>query len=174
MLLLFDIDGTLTNTYGVDSDCYVSALRTTFGINNVDADWTTYPDATDSGILDHIFQTRFNRGPTIEEIARMIDSFQSSLANAFEVDPTRCKPIGGGPEFIASLIRDNIAFAVATGGWKPTANLKMLAAGLRLGDRCRYVAFRDAFVDASSTTSNTFSTGVLNALAIRKANSNDG
>ncbi|MDA0660839.1 MAG: HAD family hydrolase [Planctomycetota bacterium] len=134
MLLLFDIDGTLTNTYGVDSDCYVSALWSTFGIDNVDTDWTTYPDATDSAILEHIFQTRFNRGPTIDETTRMIDCFQSSLVNAFESDPTRCEPIVGGPRFIANLVRDNIAFAVATGGWKPTANLKLSAAGYQMSE----------------------------------------
>lgn len=132
MLLLFDIDGTLTNTYGVDGDCYASSLRTAFGINDVSTDWATYPEATDSAILEHIFQARFDRGPTIEESTRMVECFESSLNLAFETDPSQCKPIVGGPEFIASLTRDNIAVAIATGGWNPTANLKMRVAGYQM------------------------------------------
>ncbi|MBI3191378.1 MAG: hypothetical protein HYZ36_01850 [Pedosphaera parvula] len=50
-LVIFDIDGTLTETNAVDADCYVRALAEVFGFADVDTDWSTYPHVTDSGGL---------------------------------------------------------------------------------------------------------------------------
>lgn len=50
-LVMFDIDGTLTETIKVDEECFVRSLEQVFGFTDIDADWSHYAYATDSGIL---------------------------------------------------------------------------------------------------------------------------
>ena len=41
-LVVFDIDGTLLRTSGVDDECYAQALRETLGIEGISTDWGAY------------------------------------------------------------------------------------------------------------------------------------
>lgn len=129
-LILLDIDGTLTNTFDIDGDCFVQAIGEVFAFTNVCADWSKYPDATDSGIVHHLCQDRIGREPAELELEQMESCFHSRLANAFTADSSACQPIAGGPDFVNALIdRDNVAVALATGGWERTARLKLNSAG---------------------------------------------
>ena len=51
-LVMFDIDGTLTDTNEVDKQCYVQALLRDFSRGRSDTDWTQYEDSTDQGCLE--------------------------------------------------------------------------------------------------------------------------
>lgn len=131
-LLLLDIDGTLTNTYDVDTACFVQAIRDVFAISDVSTDWSTYPEATDSAITDHLVRNRLGRAPRDEELVHMKKRFYSLLFRAFSNEPALCQPITGGPQFLDSVIAlDDCAIAFATGGWELTARLKLSAAGYR-------------------------------------------
>ena len=44
-LVMFDIDGTLTQTYEADEACFVQALREMFGFADIDTDWAGYRTA---------------------------------------------------------------------------------------------------------------------------------
>ncbi len=48
-LVMFDIDGTLTETMKVDEECYVRSLAEVCGFTDVETDWSSYTHATDSG-----------------------------------------------------------------------------------------------------------------------------
>ena len=50
-LAIFDIDGTLTNTNGVDNECFVKALAEAHAITEIDTDWATYPHTTRESAL---------------------------------------------------------------------------------------------------------------------------
>ena len=131
LLILFDIDGTLTDTYGVDADCFVRALHEEFDIADVDTNWTNYPDATDSAIFDHIVRTRLKRPPCDEDTNRMKRRFMSLLEDTFGVDATRCQPIVGSVQLLKALeLREDCATAMATGGWECSARLKLRCAGI--------------------------------------------
>jgi hypothetical protein len=67
-LAIFDIDGTLTDTNGVDDRCFIESLALALAITGIDTDWAGYPHTTDSGIMLRIFQERFGRGPVPDEI----------------------------------------------------------------------------------------------------------
>ncbi len=54
-LVVFDIDGTLVDSYGFDAELYADALRQVLGID-IDTDWARYRNASDSGILDQIIE----------------------------------------------------------------------------------------------------------------------
>src|SRR5437773_2833277 len=50
-LVMFDIDGTLTETMKVDEECFVRSFNDVFGLTDIDTDWSNYPGTTDSGIF---------------------------------------------------------------------------------------------------------------------------
>jgi hypothetical protein len=51
-LVIFDIDGTLTQTMKADEECFVRSLAEVCGFSDIDTDWSRYKHATD-------FSTRF-------------------------------------------------------------------------------------------------------------------
>src|SRR5882724_13716958 len=51
-LVMFDIDGTLTQTFQADEACFVQALREVFGFTGINTDWACYPHCSYSGILE--------------------------------------------------------------------------------------------------------------------------
>src|SRR2546425_12228616 len=53
-LVMFDIDGTLTETLKVDEECFVRSFKDVFGFADLDTDWSHYPRTTDSGIFHEV------------------------------------------------------------------------------------------------------------------------
>lgn len=131
---MFDIDGTLTRTDDVDEVCYVAAVSEVLSISGIDTDWTNYPHVTDSAILRQIVQSSFGREVLPEEIDRVCQCFRRQLEDAFR-QPGSCLPVEGGPEMLRHLAgQSDLAVALATGGWGPTARLKLERAGYDIAD----------------------------------------
>ncbi len=59
--VIFDLDGTLLRSNELDDAMYVRALADEFGFTDVRTDWSTYPEATDPGILQEVFRERLGR-----------------------------------------------------------------------------------------------------------------
>lgn len=72
---MFDIDGTLTESFALDSSAFLDALRDVFGFDDVCDDWAKYQHVTDAGILAEVFALRRNRQPRQEEISRIQADF---------------------------------------------------------------------------------------------------
>ena len=53
-LVMFDIDGTLTQTMKIDEECFVRSFKDVFGFADIDTDWSRYPHTTDSGIFHDV------------------------------------------------------------------------------------------------------------------------
>jgi hypothetical protein len=68
-LVMFDLDGTLTQTCQADETCFVQALREVFGFTDINTDWASYPHSSDSGLLEALFRIRLGRSPLPEEIS---------------------------------------------------------------------------------------------------------
>ena len=134
-LVMFDIDGTLTQSCGVDSRCYVDALLEVLGIESIDTDWSTYRHTTDSGIADEIITKQLGRPALAEELAAIKMSFVQRLRSALANDPVECQAVTGSHE-ILEWINDQPRFcvAVATGGWSESARMKLAHAGLKVAD----------------------------------------
>ena len=129
-LVVFDIDGTLTRTDSIDEVCYVAAVEEVLSIPNIDTDWTHYPHVTDSGILRYLVHDVLP-----EEMERVCQCFRQNLEDAFRRQPDSCRPVGGGPEMLRQLAeQSDVAVALATGGWEPTARLKLERAGYDIAD----------------------------------------
>ena len=52
--LLFDIDGTLLDSNGVDGELYITAVRCVLSDVRIRESWGCYRHVTDAGILDEI------------------------------------------------------------------------------------------------------------------------
>ena len=53
-IVVFDIDGTLTQTNDADTDCFVRALKDCFALNDIETDWSGYTHSTDAGIMKEL------------------------------------------------------------------------------------------------------------------------
>ena len=86
-LVMFDIDGTLTETMKVDEECFVRSFEDVFGFANIDTDWSHYPRTTDSGIFHDVFTSRIGRSPTAQEVSQFRQHFIQLLATASSQSP---------------------------------------------------------------------------------------
>ena len=55
-VVIFDIDGTLTQTNAVDSECFIRSVREILGVEDFETDWSQYQFVTDSGVAQEISQ----------------------------------------------------------------------------------------------------------------------
>ena len=88
-LVLFDIDGTLTQSQSIDAEIYLHSLSEVFGFADVDPDWSSYRHTTDSGILHEIFESRLGRTPAAAEISTFRAHFVDAIAVAAARTPFR-------------------------------------------------------------------------------------
>ena len=132
-LVIFDIDGTLTQTVKTDEDCFVRALTEVCGFSDVDADWSHYKHTTDSGILHEIYETRIGRSPSSVEISQFRQHFVGLLIRASSESPFTA--VAGAYALLSRLVGSaEHQVALATGAWRDSARLKMASAGLCYDD----------------------------------------
>jgi phosphoglycolate phosphatase-like HAD superfamily hydrolase len=129
-LVMFDIDGTLTQTFAVDADCFVRALTEVSGFEGISTDWASYQHTTDSGILNEVYQSRLGRPPELDEICAVRDRFIQLLNQAVSLSPGVFAAVPGAQNFIDYLLLSGYAVSLATGGWQNSACLKLAIAGL--------------------------------------------
>jgi phosphoglycolate phosphatase-like HAD superfamily hydrolase len=131
-LAVFDLDGTLLATSGVDDDCYVRAVRDVFGIEGISTDWGAYPHSTDGAILRAVVEQHLERTLAADDLQRMQDRFVALLTEEAAARPERFRATPGAHEAFSALRAAGWHPAIATGGWKRSALLKLAAADLAI------------------------------------------
>ena len=132
-LVMFDIDGTLTETMKVDEECFVRSFKAVFGFADINTDWSHYPRTTDSGIFHDVFTSRIGRSPTAQETSQFRQHFIQLLAAASSQSPFT--PVAGADRLLSRLARGGShRVSLATGGWGDSARLKMAGAGMCFDD----------------------------------------
>lgn len=131
-LIMFDIDGTLVDSYDFDSICFVDAVRDVLGVR-INSDWSTYQHVTDSGILNQIMD-EYSVGHDKKATALLVkEKFLSRINNYLIREGV--KAVAGAKELLVELsARDDIALVFATGGWLESAKMKLDAAGIHFPD----------------------------------------
>lgn len=125
--LMFDIDGTLIESYDFDEQCFVQAVLDVTG-KTINTNWSDYRYVSDRGILMQFIQ-QHQMDITIEQLepqvkAAFIQNIQAHLKQ------TPAKEVAGAKAFIARLQDDSEAIlSLATGGWGESARLKLQSAG---------------------------------------------
>ncbi len=137
-LVIFDIDGTLTDTVSVDDYCYGMALSDIMKLNISDLDWHAIKKAgsgTDMGMLLALCESICHSKPRTEEKRLFYYYFKACLTKMSISNPERFLPVSGGVSFFEHIKSNpDYSVAVATGSWDETGRIKLKAAGYDLGD----------------------------------------
>src|SRR5947207_14419096 len=132
-LVMFDIDGTITETTKVDEECFVRSFKDVFGFADLDTDWSHYPHTTDSGIFHDVLPSCIGRSPTAQEVSQFRQHFIQLLAAASSQSPF--EPVAGADRLMSRLAQGGShRVSLATGGWRDSARLKMASAGMCFDD----------------------------------------
>lgn len=116
--IVFDIDGTLTNTRKVDDKCFIKAFKNTFEIDISNQNWSEFTNVTDWGITEELVLKHENRIPNTIEYEKMISEFISQIESEFKANENEFLEIEGASNFVKFLIaKPNIKIGIATGGW---------------------------------------------------------
>jgi beta-phosphoglucomutase-like phosphatase (HAD superfamily) len=122
-LAVFDIDGTLTDTNAIDSECFVEALEAEYGIHSIDTDWSSYPHTTDRGIVREILRRAWSREAEEHELAAHRERFVELLSRH------ESRAIPGAIEFLRFLRGRGWSVVLCTGAWRDSARVKLRTAG---------------------------------------------
>ena len=93
-LVMFDIDGTLTETLKVDEECFVRSFKDVFGLADIDTDWSHYPRTTDSAIFHDVFTSRIGRSPTAQDVSRFRQHFIPNCSPSLHHSVHLCRLLG--------------------------------------------------------------------------------
>ena len=128
-LVIFDVDGTLTDTVAIDERCFLRAFAELCGLASVDPDWSRYRDATDAGIFNEVFACHMGRAPSLKETIEFRDHLAALFREAASKSPFA--PIAGAPQLLVRLDHsEKYKVALATGCWRESARVKMASAGM--------------------------------------------
>ena len=127
---IFDIDGTLVESFGFDDACYISAIREVLGEVYIHNDWSKYKNVTDTGSLRQIMEENNIQEKT--QIKEVRTKF-GELIRQYLQSGGKCCPKEGALHLIDKLLTsDDYEVGFATGGWRHTAKMKLQHAGFNL------------------------------------------
>lgn len=129
---MFDIDGTLVQSFEFDEKCYLDAVHQVLG-TTLDMRWNNYRHVTDSGILKQHLDT-LGLSVDYDNILHKVKTvFIANIANHINKYPVI--ETQGAAKLLSMLRKSpNINLAIATGGWLETAELKLKSAGIDFSD----------------------------------------
>lgn len=134
-LLIFDVDGTLVQSMGVDTLCYAQAVCERLG-RKISTNWAEYRESTDSGIMRDLFDRHripISRRPGVANAVR--GRFIELLREAVDSDPECCRGVAGAGALLQRLREsEDVCVAIATGGWSASARLKLEHASISIDD----------------------------------------
>ncbi|MDX2411094.1 MAG: HAD family hydrolase [Woeseiaceae bacterium] len=129
--IIFDIDGTLIESMAIDSKLYFSSVTKVLGPVDFREKLSDYDNVTDSGIISQLAD---DNGLHLEPTA--IESIQTLFVGGLVEHIQAAGPfpaIHGATQTIDRLSRStDYCVAIATGGWRKSALLKLESSGFSL------------------------------------------
>jgi beta-phosphoglucomutase-like phosphatase (HAD superfamily) len=126
--IIFDLDGTLVDSYDLDERLYRKAVWSVLPDVAFRNSWHDYQHSTDSGVLREILTDHdLPPGKYYQPIRQR---FGELFANHIQ-SGNHCNPIPGASAFLNKLRQNSeLQIGIATGGWSHTAAMKLKASGL--------------------------------------------
>lgn len=125
MLVIFDVDGTLVRSNGIDGETFARAFEAQFGAPLPSTDWGEYERVTDQGITEEALA---RLGRRCDGILAFKARFHAELGNALRESPVEAVP--GARGVVGALLGAGHRVALATGGWAAGARLKLASAAV--------------------------------------------
>jgi beta-phosphoglucomutase-like phosphatase (HAD superfamily) len=130
MLAIFDNDGTICDTQGVEGYCYALAIERVTGKRLASIDWAAFSDPTSTAIVRELLADDRN---ALEKESQIKAEFCRLLKLEQPRFPGDFLPIPGAIEFVHMLIEKRVcAVAIATGCFDLSARFKLECCGLSL------------------------------------------
>ena len=124
-LIVFDIDDTLTKSENQHQTAYVETMKS-FGITNVNEDWKSYQNVTDSYILKQNFEANLKK----EFELSFIKDFETKMTDLF-LKLQRTTEIKGAKKIVDFFMREtDYATCFATGSLLKPALIKLEQANI--------------------------------------------
>jgi FMN phosphatase YigB (HAD superfamily) len=126
--ILFDIDGTLIESMTVDTELYLASIGEVLGSVRFRSALSDYEHVTDNGILAQVLED--NGFQFDERTAAAIKSiFVNKIERHIETEGPFSTIHGAVEFFERTCASDGRRVAIATGGWRESARLKLRSAG---------------------------------------------
>ncbi|MBI2814902.1 MAG: HAD family hydrolase [Opitutae bacterium] len=133
-LVMFDMDGTLTDDFAIAENCYVLAIEQALGLPGVKTEWETYPHTTSSYCLQEIVRRARGTPPTPAESRAVQQRMIGIMSEVTRRTGRRTREIPGAAEAVRELRRRGYAVAIASGDWEAIARHKFATAGIPYED----------------------------------------
>jgi phosphoglycolate phosphatase-like HAD superfamily hydrolase len=131
MLVLFDLDGTLLKTDGIDWRLYLQAFADVYDMEVRLEECRACRRITDRGVAEELLERRLGRSVVAEDVRPLHERFVALLHAALP-PPSDALQVPGAAAILDRLRGDGHTVAIATGGWDASARLKLACAGIRL------------------------------------------
>lgn len=119
-LFVFDIDDTLTKSEEQHINAYLDAMHF-IGVNNVNTDWKSYKNVTDSFILKENYEANFNKDFNFS----IIEEFENEMTSSILQMP-KTSEIKGAAKVVDFLLKEtDYAVCFATGSLLKPAYIKL-------------------------------------------------
>jgi len=128
--VVFDVDGTLCDTCGVDDEIFSATTTAQLGVPIDATAWRDAPHVSDTGISAWLWTRHRGRVPTAAESEEFAVALERAFVEAHARAPARFAAILGASALLAELTVREWRYAIATGGRGRTARLKLSLAKL--------------------------------------------
>lgn len=129
-LVMFDMDGTLTDAFAIEENCYVRAIEQALQLSGVRTEWETYTHTTASFCLEEIVRRARGTLPTAEESRAVQRCMIELMSDITRRTGRRTQEMPGAAAAVRELQRRGYAVAIASGDWEATARHKFTTAGI--------------------------------------------
>ncbi|MCG6138420.1 MAG: HAD family hydrolase [Nostoc sp. LLA-1] len=102
-LVMFDIDGTLTESNSLDDESYLQALHEVFGFSQISNDWTSYTHVTDVCIFQEVYQSQLGYFPSSIEVETFQKRFLKLLIDGAKARDG-VKAVPGASDILKKLL----------------------------------------------------------------------
>ncbi|MBS0631161.1 MAG: HAD family hydrolase [Verrucomicrobia bacterium] len=158
-LIMFDMDGTLTDSFSFDENCYVLAIQQALDLPLVMPEWESYPHASSSYCLDAIVRAHLGRPVTPAESEAVQQRMVALMAEIGARNNRHTAEIRGAAACLRTLRAQGHAVAIASGDWAATARHKLTTA------KIPYHGLPAAFCDDSHVRTEIMRTSLARAAA---------
>ena len=124
-VIVFDIDDTLTKSEEQHQTAYVNAMKH-FGMTDINQDWKSYQNVTDSYILKEVFEHNFQKAFDLG----MIPDFEEKMTTEMLSMQETVSILGANAIVDFFLKETDYAICFATGSLHKPAMLKLEQAGI--------------------------------------------